>query len=61
MFDVPYGMYTVTAYPPAGMTLAPQSVNNVQIIRGVTTKIDLNLDLVPVELSAFTSEANRKD
>ncbi|MCX7919395.1 MAG: family 10 glycosylhydrolase [bacterium] len=57
MFDVPYGVYTVTAYPPPGVVLAPVSVPNVQIIRGVPTRVDLFLDTVPVELSAFTAEA----
>jgi uncharacterized lipoprotein YddW (UPF0748 family)/PKD repeat protein len=61
MFDVPYGMYTVTAYPPAGVVLQPNSVNNIQIIRGVTTKVDLLLDTVPVGLSTYTAEADKKD
>ncbi|MFB3896812.1 MAG: family 10 glycosylhydrolase [bacterium] len=62
MFDVPYGIYTVTAYPPAGITiLKPREITKVQMIRGVPTKIDLDLDMVPVELSAYTAEAGKQD
>jgi uncharacterized lipoprotein YddW (UPF0748 family) len=60
MFDVPYGTYTVTVYEPPANTIPRATYTNVMIIRGVVTPLNLNFDTgVPVELSAFSTKADK--